>query len=273
MSSPLAPSTKRLYQRTLRRAYGELEPNFVPNIRDWPETQRAILRSAIRHHHSKRDKAYGDRLASEIETIRHTRKLRSYPTVEEQRRFEHAMRELPKRISAVIQLMLSTGMRTEETLTMPRTVLEDALRYNKLEVHGKGDVLREVDLPPKGRKAVERMLALDGPLPRRTEERREYDFVPQPWEKVGQLVSGAHSSYGTQRNRLFNQIKATAERAGLDLKQWSPHVLRHAYATRLIENGAPLPIVKAALGHRFLSTTERYMHPAATDLGRWAKGM
>ena len=74
--------------------------------------------------------------------------------------------------------------------------------------------------------------------------------------------SGKHIT----RQRVFQILKKIAELSGIDPTKISPHVLRHAFATHILDNGADLMSVKKMLGHKDIATTEIYTHVTKSKL-------
>jgi len=114
-----------------------------------------------------------------------------------------------------------------------------------LTVTGKGSHQRMVPVSSRARQALSRWLAVRPVAPR-------YVFPSR----------GKHLT----RVRLFQLIKELAARAGLDPAKVSPHVLRHAFATHLLEGGADLRVLQTLLGHADISTTQIYTHVDAARL-------
>ena len=81
----------------------------------------------------------------------------------------------------------------------------------------------------------------------------------------GRFLFPSRTKYLT-RIRLFQILKELAARAGLDPKKVSPHVLRHAFATHLLEGGADLRVLQTLLGHADIATTQIYTHVDAARL-------
>ncbi|TAD77941.1 MAG: recombinase XerD, partial [Sphingomonadales bacterium] len=144
------------------------------------------------------------------------------------------------RLLALIELLYGSGLRASELVSLPlRAVPRDA---PFLTVTGKGGASRLVPVGGRALDALARWLAL---RPQTTASR--YLF---PSGK------GQHLS----RVRLFQLLKGLAGRAGLDPANISPHVLRHAFATHLLEGGADLRVLQTLLGHADISTTQIYTH-------------
>lgn len=158
------------------------------------------------------------------------------------------------RIYALIETLYATGLRVSELLGLPRGVLVSDDRV--LTIKGKGGRERLVPLNDAAQKAlVTHLAALDA------EEVR--GKAPSPWL----FPSGAGSQHLT-RQRFGQELKALALAAGIEPSRVSPHVLRHAFASHLLERGADLRTVQQLLGHADISTTQIYTHVIEERLRR-----
>ena len=143
------------------------------------------------------------------------------------------------RLHALVELLYSSGLRVSELVSLEREArMSDA---PLLRVVGKGDKER---LVPVGRKARE---ALDTWL----------DLRP---DDCGYLFPARSESGHLTRQHFARDLKALAARAGLSPARVSPHVLRHAFASHLLQNGADLRAVQSLLGHADIATTQIYTH-------------
>ncbi|MGX5712958.1 tyrosine recombinase [Sphingopyxis terrae subsp. ummariensis] len=141
------------------------------------------------------------------------------------------------RMLLLLELLYGSGLRASELVSLPRRAVAGERQF--LIVRGKGDKERLVPLSDRAREALDRWLPLlaDG----------------TSWL----FPSGkAHVS----RVRLFQMLRELAARAGIDPAGVSPHVLRHAFATHLLEGGADLRALQMMLGHADIATTEIYTH-------------
>lgn len=147
------------------------------------------------------------------------------------------------RLLALIELLYGSGLRATELVALPLgAVPRDA---PLLTVTGKGSQQRMVPVSGRARQAMSRWLAV------RPGDSR-YLFPSR----------GKHLT----RVRLFQLIKGLATRAGIDAAKVSPHVLRHAFATHLLEGGADLRVLQTLLGHADIATTQIYTHVDAARL-------
>ena len=150
------------------------------------------------------------------------------------------------RLYALIEMLYATGMRVSELVTLPRAVLTGDGRV--LMIKGKGGRERLVPLNKPSREALTRYLEAGS----RTAVLR--------WARPsGSLLRSGAEGHLT-RQRLAQELKELAEDAGLDPQRVSPHVLRHAFASHLLDRGADLRSVQQLLGHADISTTQIYTH-------------
>ena len=151
------------------------------------------------------------------------------------------------RCLALIELLYGSGLRATELVSLPLSAVPRDAPF--LTVTGKGGASRMVPVGGRALDALARWQALRPQVPP-----SRYLF---PSGTKGQHLS---------RVRLFQLIKALAGRAGLDPAAISPHVLRHAFATHLLEGGADLRVLQTLLGHADISTTQIYTHVDAARL-------
>jgi integrase/recombinase XerD len=152
------------------------------------------------------------------------------------------------RLHALIEMLYATGMRVTELVTLPRSVLAGDGRV--LTIKGKGGRERLVPLNLTARTALDRYLGvgLQG----------EDDVAPMLATKYLFASRGAEGHL--TRQRLGQELKDLALEAGIDPDRVSPHVLRHAVASHLLDRGADLRSVQQLLGHVDITTTQIYTH-------------
>lgn len=161
---------------------------------------------------------------------------------------EEAAGDDPKAVRqlALIELLYGSGLRATELVALPLSAVPRDAPF--LTITGKGGATRLVPVGARALEAVARWVVQRPILPT-----SRYLFPSK---------GGAHLS----RVRLFQLVKALAGRAGLDPAMLSPHVLRHAFATHLLEGGADLRVLQTLLGHADISTTQIYTHVDAARL-------
>lgn len=150
------------------------------------------------------------------------------------------------RTLALLELLYATGMRVSELVSLPANVVGKQERF--LVVRGKGNKER---LVPLSRSAIEAL--------KRYGEARRVDLAAKGVES-GFLFPSISKQGFLPRQVFARELKDLAIRAGLNADSVSPHVLRHAFASHLLENGADLRAVQELLGHSDISTTQIYTH-------------
>ncbi len=149
------------------------------------------------------------------------------------------------RVKAMVELLYATGLRVSELVSLPLTACMRDRDF--LVVRGKGAKERLVPLSAPACEAVDAYRAVrNRHLPANGES---------PW-----LFPSRGASGHITRQRFGQLLKSLAISAGVDPGKISPHVLRHAFASHLLANGADLRSVQKMLGHADISTTQIYTH-------------
>ncbi|WP_061707552.1 site-specific tyrosine recombinase XerD [Pseudenterobacter timonensis] len=157
---------------------------------------------------------------------------------------------LELRDKAMLEVLYATGLRVSELVGL--TMSDVSLRQGVVRVIGKGNKER---LVPLGEEAVYWL--------------ENYLEHGRPWLLNGVSIDVLFPSQRAQqmtRQTFWHRIKHYATLAGIDSEKLSPHVLRHAFATHLLNHGADLRVVQMLLGHSDLSTTQIYTHVATERL-------
>jgi integrase/recombinase XerD len=187
-----------------------------------------------------------DNPAAELKSPRRARTLpRTLSPSESERLIDAATGVTPRamRDRALVELLYGAGLRVSEAVGLVRAAVD--LEARVVRVLGKGDKERIVPLGRPAAEALRRYLALGRP---HLDRRNRPDLFLNA--RGGALT----------RAGAFLILRRLAERAGLEPERVHPHLLRHSFATHLLEGGADLRSVQEMLGHADLSTTERYTH-------------
>lgn len=141
------------------------------------------------------------------------------------------------RMLALLELLYGSGLRATELVSLPVVAVPHDAPF--LTVTGKGGQARMVPVSHRAKRALGRWL--------------EHRDAKSRW------LFPSRSSH-LSRIRLYQMLKELAVRADLDPAKLSPHVLRHAFATHLLEGGADLRVLQTLLGHADIATTQIYTH-------------
>ncbi|WP_404481656.1 tyrosine recombinase [Novosphingobium sp. BL-52-GroH] len=143
------------------------------------------------------------------------------------------------RLLALLELLYGSGLRATELVSLPLAAVPRDAPF--LHVTGKGGQQRMVPVSTRAAAVLSRWLAV-----RKSASR----FLFPSRGASGHLT----------RVRLFQLLRELAARADIDPERVSPHVLRHAFATHLLEGGADLRVLQMLLGHADIATTQIYTH-------------
>ncbi|MHA7818083.1 MAG: tyrosine recombinase [Erythrobacter sp.] len=147
---------------------------------------------------------------------------------------------------ALLEMLYGSGLRATELVSLPLSAVpRDA---PLITVMGKGGQARMVPVSDRAREALSAWLEL------------------RPTDPPSRFLFPSRKGKHLTRVRLFQLLKELAARAGLDPADISPHVLRHAFATHLLEGGADLRVLQTLLGHADIATTQIYTHIDAARL-------
>jgi integrase/recombinase XerD len=162
---------------------------------------------------------------------------------------DNAELPLPQRLRAtrllcLLEVVYATGLRVSELVALPAAAARRDQRM--LVVRGKGGKERLVPLNKQAKSAMAEYLELRGKAARDKESK----WLFPSFGEQGHLT----------RQHFARELKALGAACGIDSSRLSPHVLRHAFASHLLHNGADLRVVQTLLGHADISTTQIYTH-------------
>ena len=154
------------------------------------------------------------------------------------------MRLRAARLYCLVELLYATGLRVSELISLPASAARREARV--LVVRGKGNKERLVPLNNAAKDSMAHYLSL----------------VAESDQAAGSkwLFPSFGESGHLTRQHFARELKTLGTAAGLRAGQISPHVLRHAFASHLLHNGADLRVVQTLLGHADISTTQIYTH-------------
>jgi integrase/recombinase XerD len=231
-----SPATARLTPRTLARRISAMRQFY-----------KFLLLEGVRQ----------DDPTAELDTPRLGRPLPKILSETEVRALIDAAQSWPGeeglRLGCVLELLYATGLRVSELVSLPLATARRDPRF--LVISGKGGKERVVPLSEPARAALRKYI-----------ECREgfvTDSRPSRW-----LFSSRGRAGHLTRQRTGQLLKELAIKAGLDPDRLSPHVLRHAFASHLLDHGADLRSVQQMLGHADIATTQIYTH---VETGRLRK--
>ncbi len=296
-------NTLAAYQRDLDDFLGfarhkkfDVDTLHADNIRQWLEnlalqdlavSTRARKLSAVRQFFKFLflETIRTDDPAADIEAPRISRPLPKVLSIDEidvllnkaRREWEQESNNLRIRFKALrlyclLEILYATGLRATELVSLPLSVLQEDERF--ITIKGKGGRERLIPLNNTAITAIKEY-TLQAKIIKAEQakqpKRRKKSAAPAPKKKTSsksiQWLFPATSKQGHLTRQGFGkELKALAGRAGIEENRISPHVLRHAFASHLLERGADLRAVQQLLGHADISTTQIYTHVLAERL-------
>jgi integrase/recombinase XerD len=152
------------------------------------------------------------------------------------------------RLACLLEVLYATGLRVSELVALPQAAARPGQQM--LMVRGKGGRERIVPLNDSAKRAMADYLAMREEAKKRAPKSDQSKWLFPSFGESGHL----------SRQHFARELKSLAQGAGLKPAQVSPHVLRHAFASHLLHNGADLRVVQTLLGHADISTTQIYTH-------------
>ncbi len=263
---PLSPRTQASYQRLLERAFGTTDAKsfgaFTQDVTRWPGGCRSLLRAAVKRACEEQgvstlvmpilariprnwDRARPPRVPAEAELLEYERQAKMLP---------------PGRRGLAL-IPLATGLRAEELLTLTRDQVRRAAKFGELTLTRKGGE-EQILTVARSAPLFEELLTVEACRGSRLNQPKR-----RTWEQAGHLLSPG--IYISQYHEFRKLVQETGEKAGIE--KFRPHLLRHAFATRLNLDRAPLQVIQYALGHAHVSTTSKYVHVAAAQMTQYMR--
>ncbi|MBE6444838.1 MAG: site-specific tyrosine recombinase XerD [Alphaproteobacteria bacterium] len=158
-----------------------------------------------------------------------------------------------QRVAVMIELMYACGLRVSELIGLP----ENCINFDKKQimVRGKGNKERLIPIASRAVRSIEDYL-------------RYYreQFIKEGRKSIWLFPSKTSKSGHMTKDAFYKDLKILAVQSGISPQKVSPHVLRHSFATHLLQRGADLRSVQKMLGHADISTTEIYTHIMSEEL-------
>lgn len=276
---PLAQRTLSEYRAALKRC-GQTHPESFGDSGEFGLSQqlvnpvhwehltnsgRLVLRAAIRWaYREKGQETLGKEIADHIVLEKEVKRVKQNPTRADVDLFVAGVKTYPAPWRELLLINISMGFRRDEALSLPRAAIEKALKSDDKVIRfvRKGSLEDELPIShvaPQLKVLLHQKALRTRDLPLSEEAVR--------WEYVWQIIG---TSYRSAYERLKRIVTKIARDAGCS-SHWTPHVMRHAFASEMARDGASLPAIQEALNHSSYQTTLRYIHVDAKDLEKWMK--
>lgn len=277
----LAARTLDEYRAALRRlgspveadaSFGDLaETGGLPREIDPKSWQhltnsgRLVMRASIRWAYAEAGLVdEGKAIAEQITLQKEVRRLKQNPTHDDVTKFVTFVQDIETPWREVLLIGVAVGFRREELLLLDRPAIAAALKSKEqiLRFVRKGSLEAEL---PIGHVANQFKVLLKQTSTRGADA--TLNVKAEPWTYLWEALG---TSYRAAYERLKRKLATVSKQAGCSSK-WTPHMMRHAFASELARDGANIAIIQRALNHASYQTSLRYVHVDAADLTKFMK--
>ncbi len=161
------------------------------------------------------------------------------------------------RMVALIKILAGSGLRISEVISLKKNNIQssviDGATQNYLLIRGKGDKERIAPLPDSSYQAIRKYLEFREEFLTPVQKLKDKNFAGDSW-----LFPSKSKAGHITRQQVANMLKLYAIKAGMDPDKISPHILRHSFATNILQKGLDLRVLQEILGHSDISTTQIY---------------
>lgn len=251
--------SKFILPRDIEKASFEDIENYLVKIKTKGYTPKSLSRkiSSIREFYKflQSEKIITENPAGKLMTPKVGKSLPRFLTAKEVKKIctiaKSAKNFSSIRMNVMIKLMYSSGLRVSELVALPENAINYELR--QILILGKGSKERIV---PVTKEVVTDIFEYQEYRQRYIGDRKSNWLFPSISSLSGHITRGG----------FFKSLKKIAIKAGIPTSKVHPHVLRHSFATRLVNNNADLRSIQKMLGHESIATTEIYTHITAEKL-------
>ena len=180
-----------------------------------------------------------------VKRIKQPKKVTKILTDDEKKRLLDAAKYLD--VKTILAMMIYGGLRRDEIVKLKKSDYQDG----RILINGKGNRQRRIKVFPMVRELLDEYLA---------NRKDDCDALFVAHRSIGGVV---HSLTG---QAVWQQVRSTCERAGIDPHLCHPHLLRHNFASGLINSGTNMILVRDLMGHSSIATTELYSHSQSSVL-------
>ena len=150
------------------------------------------------------------------------------------------------RLTTMIEILYATGIRVSELVNIKLSFFDE--KFSNILILGKGNKERVIPVTETAKTVIKKYLAV------------RKNFLNSNVDDNGFLFPSTSKSNHITRHRFFQMLKNLSAKTNIPSSKLSPHVIRHSFATHLLDRGVDLRVIQMSLGHSDISTTQIYTH-------------